>query len=49
MGYNTNAKMNPPLRTEADVEAIIEGLSDDTIDAIATDHAPHHEDEKLRI
>lgn len=46
MGYNTNAKMNPPLRTEADVEAIIEGLSDDTIDAIATDHAPHHEDEK---
>ena len=45
MGYNTNAKMNPPLRTEADVEAIIEGLSDDTIDAIATDHAPHHEDE----
>ena len=38
--------MNPPLRTEADAEAIIEGLWDDTIDAIATDHAPHHEDEK---
>lgn len=45
-GYNTNAKMNPPLRTEEDVKAIIEGLKDGTIDAIATDHAPHHEDEK---
>ncbi len=45
-GYNTNAKMNPPLRSEADVEAIIEGLCDGTIDAIITDHAPHHIDEK---
>lgn len=45
-GYNTNAKVNPPLRTSADVQAIIEGLSDDTIDIIATDHAPHHMDEK---
>ncbi|MDR0405951.1 MAG: dihydroorotase [Clostridiales bacterium] len=45
-GYNTNAKMNPPLRTEDDVQAIIEGLRDGTIDAIATDHAPHHSDEK---
>lgn len=41
-----NAKMNPPLRTIKDVEAIKEGLSDGTIDAIATDHAPHHKDEK---
>lgn len=45
-GYNTNAKMNPPLRTADDVEAIKEGLRDGTIDAIATDHAPHHADEK---
>lgn len=45
-GYNTNAKMNPPLRTEEDVNAIIEGIKDGTIDAIATDHAPHHADEK---
>lgn len=44
--YNTMAKVNPPLRTKADVEAIIEGLKDDTIDIIATDHAPHHMDEK---
>ena len=42
----TNAKMNPPLRTAADVEAIKEGLSDGTIDAIATDHAPHATAEK---
>ena len=40
-GYNTFAKMNPPLRTEEDRRAIIEGLADGTIDAIATDHAPH--------
>ena len=40
-GYNTNAKMNPPLRTEADRDAIRQGLADGTIDAIATDHAPH--------
>ena len=47
-GYDTNAKVNPPLRTEEDVEAIKEGLRDGTIDLIATDHAPHHRDEKLR-
>ncbi len=40
-GYDTNAKMNPPLRTENDRLAIIEGLQDGTLDAIATDHAPH--------
>ncbi|ALC16652.1 dihydroorotase [Desulfuromonas soudanensis] len=45
-GYNTNAKMNPPLRSAEDVEAIRLGLADGTIDAIATDHAPHHYDEK---
>ena len=39
--YNTNAKMNPPLRSHHDQEAIIEGLADGTLDAIATDHAPH--------
>jgi dihydroorotase len=47
-GYNTNAKVNPPLRTVRDIEAIKEGLKDGTIDVIATDHAPHHRDEKLR-
>jgi dihydroorotase len=45
-GYNTNAKMNPPLRSEEDRLAICQGLADGTIDAIATDHAPHHIDEK---
>jgi dihydroorotase len=45
-GYNTNAKMNPPLREESDVIAIKDGLRDGTIDCIATDHAPHHVDEK---
>ena len=45
-GYNTNAKMNPPLREAADVAAIKAGLADGTIDVIATDHAPHHLDEK---
>ena len=45
-GFNTNAKMNPPLRTDDDVEAIKEGLADGTIDCIVTDHAPHHIDEK---
>lgn len=45
-GYDTNAKMNPPLRTADDVEAIKEGLKDGTIDCIVTDHAPHHIDEK---
>ena len=47
-GYNTNAKMNPPLRTEEDVEAIREAVRDGTIDLVATDHAPHHYDEKER-
>lgn len=46
-GYDTNAKVNPPLRTSGDIEAIKEGLRDNTIDVIATDHAPHHADEKL--
>lgn len=45
-GFNTNAKMNPPLRDDEDVKAVIEGLKDGTLDAIATDHAPHHRDEK---
>ena len=45
-GYNTNAKMNPPLREADDVAAIKQGLQDGTIDCIATDHAPHHLDEK---
>src|SRR5215475_3990347 len=45
-GYNTNAKMAPPLRLAEDVEALKEGLCDGTIDALATDHAPHHRDEK---
>ncbi len=45
-GYNTNAKMNPPLRSQEDVDAVRAGLADGTIDAIATDHAPHHYDEK---
>ncbi len=48
VGYNTNAKMNPPLREAADVEAIREGLKDGTIDCVATDHAPHHYDAKER-
>ena len=45
-GYDTNTKMNPPLRSEADRLAMIEGLRDGSIDVIATDHAPHHADEK---
>jgi dihydroorotase len=45
-GYDTNTKMNPPLRTAADVEALKKGLKDGTIDVIATDHAPHSFDEK---
>jgi dihydroorotase len=48
LGYETNAKMSPPLRTKEDVEAIKEGLADGTIDAIATDHAPHAPHEKER-
>jgi dihydroorotase len=47
-GYNTNAKMNPPLRTGDDVEALREAVKDGTIDLVATDHAPHHYDEKER-
>ena len=47
-GYDTNAKMNPPLREAADRDAIREGLRDGTIDVIATDHAPHHYDAKER-
>lgn len=46
MGYNTHAKVNPPLRTPGDVQAIKEGLSNDVIDVIATDHAPHSTLEK---
>ena len=45
-GYRTEAKMNPPLRTAEDVEAVRAGLADGTLDTIATDHAPHHYDEK---
>lgn len=45
-GYDPNFKVNPPLRTEADIQAVIEGLADGTIDAIATDHAPHALEEK---
>jgi dihydroorotase len=45
-GLNTNAKVNPPLRTKGDVKALIQGLKDDTIDIIATDHAPHTEADK---
>jgi len=47
-GYDTHAKMNPPLRTAADLAALREGVRDGTIDAIATDHAPHHYDAKER-
>jgi dihydroorotase len=47
-GYDTNAKMNPPLRTASDVAALQEAVRDGTIDLIATDHAPHHYDEKER-
>jgi dihydroorotase len=45
-GYNTYAKVNPPLRGEADVAEVVRGLKDGTIDVIATDHAPHREEEK---
>lgn len=45
--YDTNAKVNPPLRERADMEAMVEGLADGTIDLIATDHAPHGQIEKL--
>jgi dihydroorotase len=45
-GYSTRFKMNPPLRERADVVALVDALADGTIDAIATDHAPHHDDDK---
>ena len=45
-GYDTNTKMAPPLRSEEHLQAILEAIKDGTIDAIATDHAPHHADEK---
>lgn len=45
--YDTNVKMNPPLRGAADRDAMLAGLADGTVDVIATDHAPHHADEKL--
>jgi dihydroorotase len=44
--YDTNTKMNPPLRSQEHVDSIVEAMNDGTIDAIATDHAPHHLDEK---
>jgi len=44
--YDTNTKVNPPLRSKADVEALKNALADGTVDAIATDHAPHHVDDK---
>lgn len=47
MGYNTNAKVNPPLRTREDIAALIRGVKDGTIDAIATDHSPHAVVDKL--
>ena len=47
LGYNTAAKVSPPLRTQADIDALIEGLKDGTIDVIATDHAPHALNDKL--
>jgi dihydroorotase len=47
IGYNTNAKTNPPLRTEEDSKALVQGLKEGVIDIIATDHAPHTDNEKL--
>jgi dihydroorotase len=47
IGYNTNAKVNPPLRTKRDTQALIQGLKENVIDAIATDHAPHTEADKM--
>ena len=47
VGFDTNTKMNPPLRSEEDRKYLIEKVADGTIDAIATDHAPHHSDEKM--
>ena len=45
--YDTNFKMNPPLREAADRDAMLDGIADGTVDVIATDHAPHHADEKM--
>src|SRR4051812_39733826 len=45
--YDTNVKMNPPLREAADRDAMLEGIADGSVDVVATDHAPHHADEKL--
>ena len=45
--YDTNLKMNPPLREDADRDAMLEGIADGSVDVIATDHAPHHADEKM--
>jgi dihydroorotase len=47
-GYDANTKMNPPLRCEEDRQAVLAAVADGTIDAIASDHAPHHVDEKMR-
>jgi dihydroorotase len=47
VGFDTNTKMNPPLRSEGDRRALVEAVRDGTVDAIATDHAPHHYDEKM--
>ncbi len=47
MGYDTNAKVNPPLSTERDIQALIQGLKEGVIDIIATDHAPHTKADKL--
>jgi len=46
LDFNADAKMNPPLRSEADRQAVVDGLRDGSIEVIATDHAPHHEDDK---
>lgn len=45
-GFDTNTKISPPLRSQTDVDAVVEALADGTVDAIVTDHAPHHADEK---
>ena len=45
--YDTNLKMNPPLRAVADRDAMLDGIADGSVDVIATDHAPHHIDEKM--
>lgn len=48
MGYNTNAKMYPPLRSKEHIKAVIKGIKDDTVDAFTTDHAPHIEPDKIK-